>query len=73
MKLQGQLEKEVQKIEPVINKLGLYLGIVRYLGDSREYDYPPWVINPDPSEILNSMINAPAWKPAGKPGNIARV
>ena len=72
-KLQGQLAKEAQKIDPVIKQLGLYLGLVKYLGDSGEYDFPPRVINPDPSESLNSMINAPAWKPAGLPGNIANL
>ena len=72
-KLQGQLAKEAQKIGPVIKQLGLYLGLVKYLGDSGEYDFPPRVINPDPSESLNSMINSPAWKPVGEPGNSTKV
>ena len=72
-KLQEKLAKEIEKIDPLLANVSLLLGLSWYLGDSGEYDFPPRVINPDPSESLNSMINAPAWKPAGLPGNIANL
>ena len=73
LKLQDELAKEAEKISPTIKKIGLYLGLSMYLGDSGEYDYPPRVINPDPIESLNSMISAPAWKRVSKIGNITKM
>jgi len=72
-KLQEELAQEVQKIEPLLTKLSLHLGLSRYLGDSGEYNYPPRVVNPDPREGLEQLLKVKPWEPAKTGGNIARV
>lgn len=70
--MQKELKREIAKIEPLLTKLSLYLGLSRYLGDSGQYNYPPRVISPDPRDGLQQLITCPPWQPSKPAGTISR-